>query len=96
MAEDREILHDRIKQRAYEIWEQEGRPEGREQHHWDRAAKEVLGGPPSEGEHPHHATKGVNPVAPPLKGEQPGASSSLGGTPGDLSTGPGRARDTRH
>lgn len=27
----------RIRKRAYEIWEGEGRPEGREAEHWDRA-----------------------------------------------------------
>ena len=31
----------RIRERAYAIWEQEGRPEGREWDHWVRAASEV-------------------------------------------------------
>lgn len=31
-----------IRERAYLIWEQEGRPEGRERHHWEVAAREVL------------------------------------------------------
>jgi Protein of unknown function (DUF2934) len=30
----------RIRQRAYEIWEDEGRPEGRERIHWVRAEAE--------------------------------------------------------
>ncbi len=30
----------RIRQRAYEIWEDEGRPEGRERIHWLRAEAE--------------------------------------------------------
>ena len=34
-------LHDRIKQRAYLLWEQEGRPEGRADEHWSRAEAEV-------------------------------------------------------
>ena len=34
--------HDkRIRQRAHEIWEEEGRPEGREYSHWLRAKAEV-------------------------------------------------------
>lgn len=33
----------RIKQRAYEIWEEEGRPEGRAQDHWRRAEAELAG-----------------------------------------------------
>ena len=30
-----------IRERAYQIWEEEGRPEAREQFHWDRAAREM-------------------------------------------------------
>lgn len=32
---------ERIRLRAYEIWEREGRPEGREAEHWDRARSEI-------------------------------------------------------
>jgi hypothetical protein len=32
-----------IRRRAYEIWEEEGRPEGRQDEHWARAAAEVAG-----------------------------------------------------
>jgi hypothetical protein len=38
MAADREQL---IRIRAYEIWEQEGRPDGRELEHWARAEGEI-------------------------------------------------------
>lgn len=31
----------RIEARAYDIWEREGRPEGRHHAHWDRAAREI-------------------------------------------------------
>ena len=31
-----------IRQRAYAIWEEEGRPHGRERDHWMKAAQEVL------------------------------------------------------
>jgi hypothetical protein len=31
-------------QRAYEIWESEGRPHGRDQEHWARAEAELNGG----------------------------------------------------
>ena len=31
-----------IRERAYALWEQEGRPEGREWDHWVRAASEVV------------------------------------------------------
>ena len=38
---------DRIRQRAQEIWEQEGRPEGRAEEHWARAEREL--GPSPKG-----------------------------------------------
>jgi len=38
MGDDR---HQKIQQRAYEIWEREGRPWGREAEFWDRAAAEL-------------------------------------------------------
>jgi hypothetical protein len=36
--QDRE---DRIRQRAHEIWEREGRPDGQAQGHWERAAQDL-------------------------------------------------------
>lgn len=30
---------ERIRRRAHEIWEREGRPEGREREHWDQAVQ---------------------------------------------------------
>jgi hypothetical protein len=32
---------DKVRERAYEIWEREGRPEGLAHHHWDRAAQDL-------------------------------------------------------
>ncbi|WEF23050.1 DUF2934 domain-containing protein [Paracoccus sp. S3-43] len=32
---------ERIKRRAHEIWESEGRPEGRDAEHWSRAEEEL-------------------------------------------------------
>jgi hypothetical protein len=32
---------DRIRERAHCIWEEEGRPEGRHQQHWQRACNEI-------------------------------------------------------
>lgn len=40
---------ERIKQRAYELWQQEGQPEGREQDHWDQAVRELGGAPDQSG-----------------------------------------------
>lgn len=38
-----------IRRRAYVIWEQEGRPEGQHQRHWEQAAREMQG-PEMQGE----------------------------------------------
>ena len=38
MEHDRDT---RIRKRAHEIWEQEGRPDGKEAEHWERAEREM-------------------------------------------------------
>ena len=35
------ITYQKLSQRAYEIWEAEGKPEGHEQEHWLRAEEEL-------------------------------------------------------
>jgi hypothetical protein len=37
----KESVQERIQRRAYELWETEGRPEGREQAHWHQAELEI-------------------------------------------------------
>lgn len=32
---------EKIRRRAYELWEREGRPEGKEREHWERARLEL-------------------------------------------------------
>jgi hypothetical protein len=34
-------LEERIRQRAYRLWEEEGRPQGRDEVHWDKATELV-------------------------------------------------------
>ena len=50
---------ERIRQRAHEIWESEGRPEGRDAEHWTRAEEELkthMGNDhPAEGAEPQPA-----------------------------------------
>jgi len=36
------ISHESIKLRAYEIWEESGRPHGCDKEHWEQAEKELL------------------------------------------------------
>ncbi|MDM9627659.1 DUF2934 domain-containing protein [Rhizobium sp. S152] len=38
-----EDLEQQQRERAYKIWEDEGRPEGRDLEHWDRAAEKGRG-----------------------------------------------------
>ena len=38
MSDDRD---QRVKERAYELWENEGRPAGRHDDHWDQARREI-------------------------------------------------------
>jgi hypothetical protein len=38
MATDRQ---ERIRHRAHEIWERQGRPHGSDQQHWDEATREI-------------------------------------------------------
>lgn len=40
-ARKKEDLQQRIERRAYELWESEGRPEGREHAHWQQAQREI-------------------------------------------------------
>ncbi len=35
--------HEQISARAYQLWEEEGRPHGRDIEHWSRAAGELAG-----------------------------------------------------
>jgi hypothetical protein len=37
----RESLQERIQRRAYELWEREGHPEGRDRAHWQQAELEI-------------------------------------------------------
>lgn len=42
--EDRQVrrdYHEQVKRRAYDIWEEEGRPHGRDREHWHRAETEL-------------------------------------------------------
>lgn len=42
-------MDDQIRERAFEIWEQEGRPDGRHEQHWQMASDELRQRGSSEG-----------------------------------------------
>ena len=50
---------ERIRRRAYQIWEQEGRPAGRDAAHWDMAAEQI-----AIEDNQRLVTKPVTPKAP--------------------------------
>jgi hypothetical protein len=41
------LSQDQIQQRAYELWHQDGRPEGRDQHYWYLAERDLRESAPS-------------------------------------------------
>jgi hypothetical protein len=45
-----------IRERAYWLWEEEGRPEGRELDHWYRASREIAGRAAAIPAHPEAAS----------------------------------------
>ena len=64
-------LKERVRSRAYSLWEQEGRPEGRAEAHWLQAEAEAAGvntgaeappGRPGAGEHICPACDGTGRV----------------------------------
>lgn len=58
---------ERVRQRAYELWEQQGKPEGCEAEHWEQACREIEaegGGPPTEAD---MASSGLGPAADALR-----------------------------
>ena len=67
MTDDR---HERIRQRAHEIWEQAGRPEGAHMEHWEQAAAEIdAAGKPKKAPKKAAAAKVEKPKA--AKAEKP-------------------------
>lgn len=76
-AEPRE---DRIRRRAYQIWEEQGWPHGRAHEHWLQAEREIASAGP--GPEPTPGEDRSRAVAPPKERRRPGASAKLGGTPG--------------
>ena len=53
---------EKIRQRAYNIWEEEGYPHGRAEHHWQRAAREVVEPEVAAAEQPVSATPAKKPA----------------------------------
>jgi hypothetical protein len=50
MEEKMGLKEDRIRQRAYEIWEREGRPQGEDMKHWLQAFQEIAASAEADGQ----------------------------------------------
>jgi hypothetical protein len=80
MVEGRE---DQIRERAYRLWEEAGRPEGQHETHWNQASGEVGTTVSGRGQAddqatvdqltPSEATVAVTTSAPPRRGSEPEA-----------------------
>ena len=85
---------DRIRSRAYGIWEREGRPQGRHEHHWHQASREVDDEPSDD----QPTASGAEPASDEAGSEQPhsNADARLSGSPApalpETPTGPSRIR----
>lgn len=54
MTDQRDNLNERIRKRAYHLWELDGRPEGRDLEFWERARELVaIEGNPTAGQEPN-------------------------------------------
>ena len=62
---------DKIRERAYAIWEEDGRPEGRQEEHWYRASTE-LGSAGLSMDLDHHARRPAGARS--RRRERPGAA----------------------
>lgn len=95
-----------IRERAYAIWEEEGRPEGREREHWARASREIeaeespgaLSNDSAAPTAPVGAASGLEPGGT-KPGGGPGAGAGSigtgGGSTGGASTGSVKKRRAR-
>jgi len=71
-----EVAHEEIARRAHELWEQEGRPEGRHGEHWLAAEAQLRGpGPAPAATAP---ATGGNPAYPSLQSREKTVDANTG------------------
>ena len=69
----------RIRERAHQIWEKEGQPEGRERDHWERAEREIDGEREQRAEHESPSSGRSSASSGVPSGIQPGGTKPGGG-----------------
>lgn len=72
-----------IAKHAYQLWEREGRPQGRDKDHWHAAEREILGAATTQEEPPIGETRNAQhadtrQVEPPPSSRQTGGAASPG------------------
>ena len=76
MADENTTTHeDRVRARAYQLWEEAGRPDGRSAEFWHRARAEVDEEMKSEGTQPQTAGETLGTQTPGLAGRAARSSS---------------------
>lgn len=83
----------RVRQRAHEIWERDGRPQGRDREHWAQAEAELRAEERKSATKKPAAAKEpkAKPAAKP-SGEKPAARKQAAKTTGDAAKKVGRSR----
>lgn len=81
---------DKVRQRAYEIWQAEGKPHGQAKDHWERAAREIDGQAGAsheqqETERPIASEPEPVPDIGRASSPHPGGGTPPGDTPGAMS-----------
>jgi hypothetical protein len=71
-------LEDRIRALAHRFWEEEGRPEGRHEHHWHRACDELDAPPDLRRAGPSSTASSSSEAAPSSSGTLAGADDPGG------------------
>ncbi len=70
-------IESRIRSLAHQFWEEEGRPEGKEQEHWRRACERVDGGGGSDQQGAQSAREESQTGAQGLDGDPDGSQSGM-------------------
>jgi hypothetical protein len=76
---------EKIQVRAYELWEQEGRPDGKADEHWHRAATELSNVSPVAGKKPRKKVAAAAVTAAPVtKAAAPAKKKAAVAAPAEL------------
>lgn len=85
MTDRADDLKDRIRKRAYHLWEQDGRPHGRDLEFWERARELIaIEDNPTAGQEPNPMRETGREPGPPEPIESAQAAENQGTAPGRM------------